>query len=464
MKKYSKKIIVLIILVVAIIIWAAFFGVYRVNKNGERVSLLPNSKIGMEFGKTRVITASVSEETIKTVYDAEGQVVEQEEGVEYTEEAGYKIEESKVNEDSAKTVENYKKVKQIIEERLENRRIPEFFVDMDEKTGKIEIQIPEDESADEIQNFIQNSGSLMLLDGETFEVVFDSSTLEKAEVLYSQGDFETAVFLQMSFNEEGTAKLKELNEIYVEKTVTQTNEEGVEEDVTESKVVWVIVNDAFLGTATIPNILYEDKLTLTFGLSNDNNEIQTAVQEAQKQAILLNSGVAPLVYDYTNEVKETNISQKMIFILAAIIGVIFTVASIYLIIKFKENGFVATYFQVGFLSALLLILRLTGVVITMEGIAGILISIVLEYIFTYIVLKNLLAGTEGMYKEANLAFFLKTLPVYVVAVVFAFATRAHISSFGTTLFWGILMIYVYNFIFSKYVFENLKDGGNDENI
>jgi len=463
-KKYSKTLIVFIILVVAIIMWAAFFGVYKINENGERVSLLPDFKLGMEFGKTRVITATVNETTVTTVYDAEGKIVDQQEGVEYTEEAGYKIEEQKVNEDSAKTIENYNKVKQIIEERLENRRISQFFVDMDEATGKIEIQIPEDEAADEIQNYIQNSGSLMLLDGETFEVVFDSSALEKAEVLYSQGDFETAVFLQMSFNEEGTAKLKELSEIYVEKTVTQTNEEGVEEEVTESKVVWVILNDAFLGTTTIPNIVYDDKIMLTFGVTNDNTEIQTAVQEAQKQAILLNSGTSPIVYDYSNEVKETNISQKIILIFAAVIGGIFTLASIYLIIKFKENGFVATYFQVGFLSALLLILELTGVVITMEGIAGILISIVLEYIFTYIVLKNLLAGTEGMYKESNLAFFLKTLPVYVVAVVFAFAARAHISSFGTTLFWGILMIYVYNFIFSKYVFENLKDGGNDENI
>lgn len=464
MKKYSKTLTVFIILVVAIIIWTAFFGVYKVNEDGSKVSLLPDFKLGMELGKTRVITATVNEETVKTVYDAEGQVVEQEEGVEYTEEAGYRIEETKINEDSAKTVENYNKVKQIIKERLDNRRISQYFIDMDETTGKIEIQIPEDENADEIQSYIQNSGSLMLLDGETFEVVFDSSTLEKTEVLYSQGDFETAVFLQMSFNEEGISKLKQLSEIYVDKTVTKTNEEGVEEEVTESKVVWVILNDAFLGTATIPNIVYDNKIMLTFGVSNDNTEIQTAAQEAQKQAILLNSGTSPLVYDYSNEVKETNISQKMILVFAAVIGAIFTVASSYLIIKFKENGFVATYFQVGFLAALLLILKLTGVVITIEGMAGILISIVLEYIFTYIVLKNLLAGTEGMYKEANLTFFLKTLPVYVVAVVFSFATRAHISSFGTTLFWGILMIYVYNFIFSKYVFENLKDGGNNEDI
>jgi len=303
----------------------------------------------------------------------------------------------------------------------------------------------------------------MLLDGETFEVVLDSTNLEKAEVMYSQGDFETAVFLQIGFNEEGTKKLQELNNIYVETTKTETNEAGEEEEVTESKVVWVILNDAFIGSTVLPNIVYDNKIVLTFGVSNDNTEIQTAAQEAEKQAILLNSGTAPLVYDYSNEIKETNITPKIALIVLASVGALFGIAYIYLIIKFKARGFISIYFQVGFLAVLLLILRLTSVVITMEGIVGIAISMVLEYMFTYIVLKNLATGVEGMYKNSNLTFFLRTLPIYVVAVVFTFASRANISSFGTTLFWGILMVYVYNFIFSKFVFENLKMGGQHEN-
>lgn len=463
MKKYRKTLTVLIILVVALIMCASFFGVYKKNENGDKVNILPNYNLGMELSKTRVITATVNDEVITTIYDAEGQVVEPEEGVEYTEEAGYKTVEQKVNEDSAKTVENYNKTKKIIEERLEKSGESQFFVDVDETTGKIEIQIPEDENAVFTESFIKNSGSLMLLDGESFEVVLDSTNLQKAEVMYSQGDFETAVFLQIGFNEEGTKKLQELNNIYVETTKTETNEAGEEEEVTESKVVWVILNDAFIGSTVLPNIVYDNKIVLTFGVSNDNTEIQTAAQEAEKQAILLNSGTAPLVYDYSNEIKETNITPKIALIVLASVGALFGIAYIYLIIKFKARGFISIYFQVGFLAILLLILRLTSVVITMEGIVGIVVSMVLEYMFTYIVLKNLATGVEGMYKESNLTFFLRTLPIYVVAVVFTFGTRANISSFGTTLFWGILMVYVYNFIFSKFVFENLKMGGQHEN-
>ena len=303
---------------------------------------------------------------------------------------------------------------------------------------------------------MKNSGTFILLDGETIETVFDNRYLKKADVVYSQGTTETGVFLQLEFNEEGTKKLQELNNIYVETTEEQTNENGETENVTKSKNVWVILNDKFLGATVLPNIFYNGKIMLTYGLSSNTDEIQTAVKEAQKEAVLLNSGVMPLSYEYSNETRETNITENKLFVYEIAIGIVFVVAYIYLVVKFKAKGFIAVYFQVGYLGILLLILRLTSAIITIEGLAGIVIAMVLEYIFTYIVLRNLSQSTEGMYKKANLEFFLNTLPIYVIAIVFTFASRVNISSFGMSLFWGILLIYVYNFIFPKYIFENLN--------
>ena len=456
MKKYKKTLTVFIILVVAILMFASFFGVYKKNENGERISLLPNLKLGMEFGNTRVITATVNQGTTSTIYDSEGNVVQPEEGVEYTEEDGYETVEQPINPDSAKTLENYERAKEIVEKRLKGNNVSEYSIDMNEITGKMKIEIPEDSRADEIQDIIQNTGSFMLLDGETFEVVFDSSYLKRADVVYSQGDIETAVFLQLEFNEEGTQKLQELNNIYVETTEQQTNEEGETEEVTNSKVVWVILNDAFLGTTVLPNIVYDNKIMLTFGMSSNNEELQTAIENANREAILLNSGTYSLVYEYTNEVTGTNIDQRTMFIFFTAIGLVFLIAYIYLVIKFKAKGFISVYFQVGYLGVLLLVLRLTNVIITMEGMSAIVISMVLEYIFTYLVLKNMQEDKDGMYKKANLEFFLNTFPIYVISIVFTFAARANINSFGMILFWGIIIIYIYNFIFSKFVFENLN--------
>ena len=103
LKKYKKTLTVIIILVVAVIMFAAFFGINIKNGNGEKVNLIPDFKLGMEFGNSRVITATVNEETTKTIYDAEGNVVEPEDGVEYTEEEGYSTVETKINDDSIKT-------------------------------------------------------------------------------------------------------------------------------------------------------------------------------------------------------------------------------------------------------------------------------------------------------------------------------------------------------------------------
>lgn len=457
MKKHTKTITIIIILVLALLMFASFFGVYKKNENGEKVNLLPNLKLGMEFGKTRTITANVSEQTTKTIYDAEGNIITPEDGVEYTEEAGYKTVETPVNDASIKTLENYRKTKDIIEKRLEGNNIADFNIELDEKTGQIKLQIPENESADEIEYLIKNTGSLILLDSETFEVVFDNSYFDKAEVMRSQGDIETGIFLQLSFNEEGTKRINELADIYKTTTEEQTDETGETKQVEKSKSVWVILNDSFLGATVLPNIVYDGKIILTFAASSDTKELNEAVKSASQQAVLLNSGTTPLQYEYSDEVVETNITTQSILLYLSAIGMVFLLAYAYLIIKFKAKGFISIYFQVGYLAVLLLLLRLTSVTITMEGMAAIIISLILDYIFTYITLTNLNTEVEGMYKKSDLQFLFNSLPIYIIALVFTYGKLTYINSFGMTLFWGIIMVYLYNYVFTKFIYENLSE-------
>ena len=457
MKKHTKTITIIIILVLALLMFASFFGVYMRNENGEKVNLLPNLKLGMEFGKTRTITANVSEQTTKTIYDAEGNIITPEDGVEYTEEAGYKTVETPVNDASIKTLENYRKTKDIIEKRLEGNNIADFNIELDEKTGQIKLQIPENESADEIEYLIKNTGSLILLDNETFEVVFDNSYFDKAEVMRSQGDIETGIFLQLSFNEEGTKRINGLADIYKTTTEEQTDETGETKQVEKSKSVWVILNDSFLGATVLPNIVYDGKIILTFAASSDTKELNEAVKSASQQAVLLNSGTTPLQYEYSDEVVETNITTQSILLYLSAIGMVFLLAYAYLIIKFKAKGFISIYFQVGYLAVLLLLLRLTSVTITMEGMAAIIISLILDYIFTYITLTNLNTEVEGMYKKSNLQFLFNSLPIYIIALVFTYGKLTYINSFGMTLFWGIIMVYLYNYVFTKFIYENLSE-------
>ena len=114
MKKYKKTLTVISILVVVVIMFTSFFGIYKKNENGEKMSLLADYNLGMEFENSKVITMDVSQEIIETIYDAEGnEIVEKEEGVEYTEEAGYKIVGEPVNPDSVKHKKIIEKLKKL---------------------------------------------------------------------------------------------------------------------------------------------------------------------------------------------------------------------------------------------------------------------------------------------------------------------------------------------------------------
>ena len=465
MKGHKKIITVIIILVVAFLMFASFYGIkLKKKENGERTNILPDIKLGMEFGKTREITAEVDETINEKIYDSEGNlVVEPEEGVEYTEEAGYKIEQEKINEDSVKTLANYKKSKAIIEKKLKQYGVSEFSIDLNKENGKMTIQIPENEKSDVIEDLIQRPGNFMILDSETYDTLMDDSMFKKANVVYTQGNAGTYILLQLEFTKEGEEKLKELSQIYTTTTIIQNNEAGEPEEVTTTKKVGVAINNIYLGTTEITNILQDNKLILNYGQSSDNAELQKFIEEAQESAILLNSEKLPIIYSFSDEVKESKIPVEEIYMFAIVVGFVFLLAYIYLVVIFKAKGFISIYFQIGFFGALVLILKLTSVVLTVEGMAGIIISMILNYIFTFIVLNNIEKEEDGMYKLSNLQFFLNTLPIYAISVIFTFAKRAHISSFGMTLFWGILLIYVYNFIFSKFVFENIDRRVKNEN-
>ncbi len=445
--------------------FASFFGIYKVNENGERKNLLKDYKLGMEFGKTRVITAEVDNDVVSTtIYDSEGNVVEQEEGVEYKEEDGYRKEEVFANSEEVKNKENYKKTKSIIEQRLNKTNVAEYTIDLDEQTGKMKIEIPENEKTQEVINLIETESGFMLLDGEKFESVFDDSYIKDANVLYSQVDLDTAVLLQINLTNEGKQKLEELGNIYTRTTEEKENENGETETVTNSKTLWVILNGQLVGIATVSDIAYDGSILLNLGISSDNNEIQQIDKAAKYEAILLNSGISPIVYSYSSETNESRINGQDSIILLCAIAVVFVIAYIFLIVKYSAKGFISIYLQIGFLAVLLLVTRLTNVILTMEGIAGIVISMVMELLFTYIVLENMKNNKTEMYKKSNLEFFLNTLPIYIVALVFSFAGKAYISSLGMTLFWGIILVYVYNFIFSKFIYENLNMEVKNEEI
>ena len=130
------------------------------------------------------------------------------------------------------------------------------------------------------------------------------------------------------------------------------------------------------------------------------------------------------------------------------------ISIVVLIIKYKANGLLATFSIVGYVATLLIIIRLTNVVLTIEGITGILVSVALDYIFILYLLETKHKKVESGYGQVVLKFLPILMPVAIATIIFCFVKWLPIYSFGMAMFWGIVLIMLYNLVITKaLVFE-----------
>lgn len=451
MKTYKKLTIATLMLAIVVLILASFFGVY-VLKTFKVSNIIPDYDLGMEFSEKRIVNYEVDTSVKeKTIYDSEGNIVEEEEGVEYTEENGYKVVEKKMNDESVLTTENYNKSKNIFKNKLYSLGGKQYSISLNEENGNITVELPENDDTDYIVENLGQTGSLEITDYETKEVLLNQDNLDLANVTYGGGTElnETSVYLYLQFDKEGTEKLKEITSTYVE----TENEEGSEETEDNGKYVDLSINgQVYLAQTAFPEQYPDGKLYLTFGSSSDEKTLQGYIENAVAVANTLNAGLNPIAYTYTEETKETTMPQNILNIMLYVFLGLNVISFIYFIIKFKKSGFLATILQIGYIAVVLLVVRLLGVTVTIEGVIGILISIIINYVFTFIAFNETFIKEKTM-KEAIKGIFgkftLKMLPVYIIAIVFTFTSLLYTSSLGMTLVWGAISLYLYNLIFTN---------------
>lgn len=102
---------------------------------------------------------------------------------------------------------------------------------------------------------------------------------------------------------------------------------------------------------------------------------------------------------------------------------------------------------IGFIALYLLVLRYANVTISLEGVAGILITLIINYLLIYKLL------TKPTIIEAFKEIGIQLIPVIAVIIAFSFISWTNIASFGMTMFWGILLSVIYNFIIAKALLE-----------
>ena len=479
-KKEGKKLKILVCtLAVILIAMIALFGVYVPYQN-RMENKIKGYTYGMNLAGERTIILTPSEETETKITDSEGNEVTDASDLtdEELAEKGYTKEEVKVNTDEKMNNENYQKSKEILEKRLQQLNAGQYTVNVNEENGQITINIPENNQTDNIINQLIPSGKFEIIDSETKEVLMNNDDLKEAKVMYGQNSSQsgTNVYLTIQFDKEGTKKFEEITNTYKtieesedeteanttseesnttseENTTNTETTENTESEEEKQKEITLQMDGEDIMTTSFDEVIKTGEMSLVVGsASSDEEQINAYAQNAQNIASILNNGEMPVKYEGVSQYILSDITREDLNIIKIAIIAVTAIALLILVIKHRTNGFLASLGYIGLAGIFALIIRYTNVTVALEGIFAIAIILIINYIFQNKLLtkiKELKTNKEEgivgkAMKETYKEFFIKILPICIMAIVFCFISWVPISSFGMIMFWGLLLIAIYN--------------------
>ncbi len=313
---------------------------------------------------------------------------------------------------------------------------------------------------DKIISNLSTTGKFEIIDSDTKEILMTNSDIKQARVMYGSGNSTTTansgttVYLDIEFNKEGAKKLEEISNQYVateenseEQNQTEESEENTENK-TEEKKITMNIDDNEIMSTSFDEPIRIGKLQLSIGsATTDKEALQGYIDQATSMATVLDTGNIPVKYDISTESNQyilsditENEAQIAIYAVLAII----VIGLIFLVIKYKKLGLLGVISYIGFISTLSIVIRYTNVVIALEGLVGMVMALILNYILV----KKLLEKHENRI-EAYKDFFIKMIPIMILVITFSFIKWIPISSFGMTMFWGIALMAIYNVIITN---------------
>ena len=476
--KINKGIrISIIILVVILMSIISFVGIYVQNQN-RMENIVPEYQWGMDIEGSRKIVVSVSDEVEEVRYDANGNVIADSDTT--TEVA--RTEENPVNTEESKTAENYKKSRQIIEKRLKEMQVADYTIRENEENGSLTIQIPENDDTDMVVGNLITVGKFEILDDQTEEVLMTNADIASATAGYgTTASGTTAIFVNIQFNNDGKEKLRNITQQYVDTEVqtntvsedTQTNEEAqntqtngetanTTDTETQTKRIRINIDGQTLLTPYFEEEITDGLIQLSVGSTSSStttSELQNYLIQAQAMATILNNGDMPLTYEMEqNKFVASDITPQMLQIVGYVGLAVLVILVLYMIVRYRKEGFFLGIALLGYVAALLLIIRYANVMVTIDGMLAIALVTLVNFWF---LVKLMKMGQEV--EDAKIAFRKVVqhiawvlIPIAVIAVVFTFAAWLPIFSFGMIIFWGILLGVVYHYILTRTLWIDIK--------
>ena len=485
-KTLKMLLVTLIIVLIAII---SFMGVYIKDKN-KYANKVKNYQLGMDLSGSRKVTLKVSDEEKEDEEEpVEENATEDElEETENTEEASNTEientaeEETKEVKENKLTAKNYKLTKKILEKRLKMMGVNNYEIRLNEENGEMVLNIPENNNTDNVVGQLQYQGKFEIIDKDTEEVLMTNDDIDYVKAGYgsSGNSNSTVIFLNIQFNKAGTEKFKDITNTYIETTVekNETEEEVADENTentnaiesqevqsedteaaeeekttepeTVTKEITLKIDGSTLFSTHFDKEIANGLLQLSVGSTSSSStveELQENLTSANNLAALLNNGKYPLKYTTAqNQYVASEITNENIAFFVCLCIVCALLGMIYIVIRYKDvNGVFAPIYLIAYIAILLLIIRYTNVIVTVNGLIAILLSIALSFVTMINRLKNYekLDSKKEAYKKSMKETLLMLIPVFIIAVIFTFNSFLPISSFGMVLFWGAVIDLIY---------------------
>lgn len=459
MKKNNLKVVTMVLIVILICL-VSFVGIY-VQKGNKMQNIVKDYSLSKDLKGYRQIMFKVS--NAKKVVDKDGKYIGDTDSYDDDSIKSNKYKKTDdVNPKENLTEENYELTKSVIEKRLNKFKIADYNLSLDKSSGTVYLQVPEDYMTNIIVSNIKETGALELKDSTNGKVFLTEKNLQSAAAVYNTEQSGTVVYLRLQFDQEGTNILKDLssNEYATkEQSSEQSSDESKDdkkdekEEETQKEVV-LTISGSDMVTSSFGDVIEDGTMMISMGnASSDTNTINNTMESASRIAVLLNNGAIPLKYNVSqNQYVATDLSAE--FIKKVIIGVIVIImfALLYMIVKYKLRGLLAAISCIGFIGLYLLVIKYTNVVLSLEGIVGIILAIGLNYLFNMKFLK-LDMENKNEYKKEFLSSIMKALPVLVISFIFGLLHVVHLSSIGMVMFYGIILVFIYNILITKNILD-----------
>ena len=426
-KDYTLK-LVLAMLVVVLVSLVSFVGVYR-GRN-----LLKEYSLGKDFSKRKIATFSVVEDKNENQQSEES--AENQEG----------NQEQKQPLSEKDIIKNYNTSKNNIAKRLISMKSEEFDIRLDEATGKLVIEVPESMDSNFISSIV-SKGKVEIKNASTNEVIADGNVFKDASAALRDETFSVGmqqvtqkiVVLDMKLTKDAKKKITEANPNY-------TDADGKE---AEAKFAIVLDGSQLYSeeaSSFISTVEKNGKFVLYMGQNDKGEELEKDYQQALAITAMIKCGEIPVQYEIdTIELMSSSINVKAIAIVAAIVGILLIV---FAFVKFKVKGLLSATSLIGLVATILLVLRYTNVKVTLFTILGIAIVTLANYIIVMRTLNNNKKYSENFMKAIEML-----IPCIIIAIVFCCSPYMQLASFGMTIFWGLIVMSLYNFLIVRIFVE-----------